>query len=86
MAKEEGSEPRESVKDFRAAIPTHARRGLQERGHCELFLCVPDRIDFDPSGKLEMYFGDDVLVVEGRNLRDMRQKVRLHKPMRFRRK
>jgi hypothetical protein len=26
-----------------------------------------------------MYFGDDVLVVEGRNLRDMRQKVRLHK-------
>ena len=26
-----------------------------------------------------MHFGDDVVVIEGRNLREVRQKVRLHK-------
>jgi hypothetical protein len=80
MAKEEAIEPRESVKDFRAAIPTPMLDVVFKSGAIVSFsYAYLTRIDFDPSGKLEMYFGDDVLVVEGRNLRDMRQKVRLHK-------
>jgi hypothetical protein len=37
------------------------------------------RIDFDPRGKIDLHFGDDVVVIEGRNLRGMQQKLRLHK-------
>jgi hypothetical protein len=37
------------------------------------------RIDFEPADRLALHFGDDVVVIEGRNLRNLREKVRMHK-------
>jgi hypothetical protein len=37
------------------------------------------RVSFDPGGSLVLHFGEDKVLIEGRNLTDIRQKLRLHK-------
>jgi len=37
------------------------------------------RVSFDPKGRLLLYFGDDVAVLEGRNMEEIQQKVRMHR-------
>jgi len=36
------------------------------------------RVDFDPEDKMTLHFGEDKVVVEGRNLKEMRDKLRRH--------
>ena len=67
------------MKDSRAAIPTPMLDVVFKGGAIVSFsYAYLTRIDFDPGGRLALHFGDDVVVIEGRNLFDMRQKLRLH--------
>ncbi len=77
---EESVEPKDAVKDARPAIPTPMLDVVFRSGSIVSFsYAYLTRIDFDPGGKLDLHFGDDVVVIEGRNLLDMRQKLRMHK-------
>src|ERR1035438_4753350 len=68
------------MKDSRAAIPTPMLDVVFRSGSIVSFsYAYLTRIDFDPRGKLDLHFGEDVVVIEGRNLRGMQQKLRLHK-------
>lgn len=73
-------EPREASKDVRPAVPTPMLDLVLATGEIESFAyAYLTRVSFDPSGTLTLHFGEDKVVIEGRNLRDIRQKVRLHK-------
>ncbi len=73
-------EPRDAVKDTRPAIPTPMLDLVLRDGRVESFsYAYLTRVSFDPKGRLVLYFGDDTVSIEGRNLGDVRQKVRLHK-------
>ena len=77
---EESQEPREAMKDMRGAIPTPMLDLVFKSGSIVSFAyAYLTRIDFDPKGTLALHFGDDVVVIEGRNLFEMRQKLRLHR-------
>jgi hypothetical protein len=76
----EDSEPRESVKDMRAAIASPMLDVVFKSGSIVSFsYAYLTQIEFDPKGRMSMHFGDDVVVINGRNLQEVRQKVRLHK-------
>jgi hypothetical protein len=76
----EDSEPRESVKDMRAAIASPMLDVVFKSGCIVSFsYAYLTQIEFDPKGRMSMHFGDDVVVINGRNLQEVRQKVRLHK-------
>lgn len=73
-------EPREAVKDMRAAIASPMLDIVFKNGCITSFsYAYLTQIEFDPKGRMSMHFGDDVVVVNGRNLQEVRQKVRLHK-------
>jgi hypothetical protein len=73
-------EPREAMKDSRPAIPTPMLDFALRGGRIvSLSYAYLTKVIFEPSGRLELHFGDDVVVIEGRNLRETRQKIRLHK-------
>jgi hypothetical protein len=77
---EDVSELRDAMKESRPAIPTPMLDVVFKSGAIISFsYAYLTRIDFDPVGKLDLHFGDDVVVIEGRNLFDMRQKIRLHR-------
>jgi hypothetical protein len=74
------AEPREAVKDMRAAIASPMLDVVFKTGRIVSFsYAYLTQIEFEPKGQMSMHFGDDVVVIEGRNLREVRQKVRLHK-------
>jgi hypothetical protein len=76
----EESDPREAVKDMRAAIASPMLDVVFKTGSIVSFsYAYLTKIEFEPKGRMSLHFGDDVVVVEGRNLREVRQKVRLHK-------
>jgi hypothetical protein len=76
----EDSDPREAVKDMRAAIASPMLDVVFKTGRIVSFsYAYLTQIEFEPKGRMSMHFGDDVVVIEGRNLREVRQKVRLHK-------
>jgi hypothetical protein len=76
----EDSEPRDAVKDMRAAIASPMLDVVFKTGRIVSFsYAYFTQIEFEPRGRMSMHFGDDVVVIEGRNLREVRQKVRLHK-------
>jgi hypothetical protein len=80
LGNEAEDEPRDAMKDSRAAIPTPMLDVVFRSGSIVSFsYAYLTRIDFDPRGKLDLHFGEDVVVIEGRNLRGMQQKLRLHK-------
>jgi hypothetical protein len=80
IGNEEEEQVREAVKDARPAIPTPMLDVVFRSGAIVSFsYAYLTRIDFDPSGKLALCFGDDVVVIEGRNLFTMRDKLRMHK-------
>ena len=68
------------LKDARLAIPTPMLDLVMSDGQVESFsYAYLSRVRFDPRGRLRLYFGDDVAVLEGRNMTDIRQKIRMHK-------
>jgi hypothetical protein len=70
----------EPLRDARLAVPTPMLDLVMRDGRVESFgYAYLSRVRFDPRGRLLLYFGDDVAVIEGRNLEDIRQKVRMHK-------
>jgi hypothetical protein len=74
------SEPQEVLRDARASLPTPMLDLVMRSGHVESFnYAYLARVSFDPKGRLLLFFGDDVAVIEGRNLLDVRQSVRLHR-------
>lgn len=76
----EDADPREAVKDMRAAIASPMLDVVFKTGRIVSFsYAYLTQIEFEPKGRMSMHFGDDVVVIEGRNLREVRQKVRLHK-------
>ena len=80
LGNETQDEPRDALKDARPAVPTPMLDVVFRSGSIVSFsYAYLTRIDFDPRGKLDLHFGDDVVVIEGRNLREIRQKIRLHK-------
>ena len=80
LGNEAEDEPRDAMKNSRAAIPTPMLDVVFRSGSIVSFsYAYLTRIDFDPRGKLDLHFGEDVVVIEGRNLRGMQQKLRLHK-------
>jgi hypothetical protein len=80
LGNETQDEPRDALKDARPAVPTPMLDVVFGSGSIVSFsYAYLTRIDFDPRGKLDLHFGDDVVVIEGRNLREIRQKIRLHK-------
>jgi hypothetical protein len=73
-------EVEDAMRDVRAAIAAPMLDLIFKDGWTESFSYVLlARVRFDPTGRLMLYFGDEVVVIEGRNLADIRQKVRLHK-------
>ena len=77
---EDSGELRDAMKESRPAIPTPMLDVVFKSGAIVSFsYAYLTRIDFDPGGRLALHFGDDVVVIEGRNLLDMRQKIRLHR-------
>jgi len=74
------NEPREASKDIRPAVPTPMLDVVLRDGSIESFAyAYLTRVSFDPSGTLVLHFGEDKVCVEGRNLAELRQKLRLHK-------
>lgn len=74
------NEPREASKDIRPAVPTPMLDVVLRDGNIESFAyAYLTRVSFDPSGTLVLHFGEHKVFIEGRNLWDIRQKVRLHK-------
>ena len=74
------TEPREAMRDARPAIPTPMLDVAFRSGKIVSFsYAYLTSVVFEPEGRLELHFGDEVVVIEGRNLHDMRQKVRLHR-------
>ena len=74
------SEPQEALRDARPALPAPMLDLVMSTGHVESFgYAYLSRVSFDPRGRLLLFFGDDVAVLEGRNMEDIRQKVRLHR-------
>ena len=74
------SEPQEALRDARAALPTPMLDLVMNSGHVESFgYAYLSRVSFDPRGRLLLFFGDDIAVLEGRNLENIRQKVRMHR-------
>jgi hypothetical protein len=70
----------EPIRDARLAVPTPMLDLVMRDGSVESFgYAYLSRVTFDPRGRLVLYFGEDVVVIEGRNLADIRQKVRRHK-------
>ena len=73
-------EPRDAMKDVRPAMPTPLLDVVFKSGSIVSFAyAYLTRVDFDPAGRLDLHFGDDVVVIEGRNLANIRQKLRLHR-------
>jgi hypothetical protein len=73
-------EPRDAVKDIRASVASPMLDIVFKSGCIVSFsYAYLTQIEFDPKGRMSMHFGDDVVVVNGRNLQEVRQKVRLHK-------
>jgi hypothetical protein len=69
-----------ALKDARPAIPTPMLDLVMSDGQVESFsYAYLSRVRFDPRGRLALYFGDDVAVLEGRNMAEIRQKIRMHK-------
>ena len=70
----------EPLRDARPAIPTPMLDLVLRDGRIESFsYAYLTRVKYEPGGKLILHFGDDVAVIEGRNLETIRQKVRMHK-------
>lgn len=76
----EDSEPRDAVKDMRAAIASPMLDVVFKSGSIVSFsYAYLTKIEFEPTGRMSLHFGDDIVVMNGRNLQEVRQKVRLHK-------
>lgn len=72
--------PREAARDIRPALPTPMLDVVLRDGTIESFAyAYLTRVSFDPGGVLVLHFGEDRVCIEGRNLAEVRQKVRLHK-------
>jgi hypothetical protein len=66
--------------EFRPGMPAPMLDIIMRSGRVESFgYAYLTRVSFDPRGRLLLYFGDDVVVLEGRNLQEMRQKIRMHR-------
>lgn len=74
------AEPRDAVRDMRPALPAPMLDVVFKSGAIVSFAyAYMTRIDFDPEGRLDLHFGDDVVAIQGRNLFDMREKLRMHR-------
>ena len=72
--------PREAARDIRPALPTPMLDVVLRDGSVESFAdAYLTRVSLDPGGTLVLHFGEDKVRIEGRNLAEVRQKVRLHK-------
>lgn len=72
--------PREASRDIRPALPTPMLDVVLRDGTIESFAyAYLTRVSFEPGGMLVLHFGEDKVRIEGRNLAEVRQKVRLHK-------
>jgi hypothetical protein len=70
----------DALRDTRPALPTPMLDLVMRTGHIESFgYAYLSRVSFDPKGRLLLFFGEDIAVLEGRNLEDIRQKVRTHR-------
>jgi hypothetical protein len=70
----------ESLRDARPAIPTPMLDLVLRNGTVESFsYAYLTHVRYEPGGRLTLHFADDVVVIEGRNLGEIRQKIRMHK-------
>jgi len=70
----------ESLRDARPAIPTPMLDLVLRNGTVESFsYAYLTHVTYEPGGRLTLHFADDVVVIEGRNLGEIRQKIRMHK-------
>lgn len=70
----------EPLRDARPAIPTPMLDLVLRGGRVESFsYAFLIRVEYEPRGRLILHFGEDVVVIEGRNLENIRQKIRMHK-------
>jgi hypothetical protein len=70
----------EAMRETRSAVTTPMLDLILRDGTVESFsYAYLSRVRFDPRGRLLLHFGDDIAVIEGRNMADIREKVRMHK-------
>jgi hypothetical protein len=80
VAESPESEEMEAVKDSRPAVPSPMLDLVMRSGCVESFgYAYLSRVSFDPRGRLLLHFGDDIAVLEGRNMHEIQQKVRMHR-------
>lgn len=73
-------ETQEPLRETRPAVPAPMLDLVLKSGHVESFgYAYLTRVSFDPRGRLLLYFGEDVAILEGRNLDEIRQKIRMHR-------
>jgi hypothetical protein len=77
----ETQEARDAHKEARLAIPTPMLDIIFENGRIVSFnYSYLRRVDFDPGDTLTLIFTDGMrVIIEGRNLRRLRQQIRLHR-------
>jgi hypothetical protein len=74
------AEPRESGKGARQAIDTPMLDVALHDGRIESFsYAYLTRVSFTPGDRLVLHFGGDRVLIEGRNLHEIRQRIRLHR-------
>ena len=73
----------EAMRETRSAVTTPMLDLILRDGTVESFsYAYLSRVRFDPRGRLLLHFGDDIAVIEGRNMAHIREKVRMHKAQR----
>lgn len=73
-------DPRDAFKDVRQAIPTPMLDIVLAGGDIESFsYAYLTQVSFTPGDTITLYFGETKVVIDGQNLAEMREKIRLHK-------
>jgi len=74
------NEPRDASQAARQAIPTPMLDIKLSGGDIESFsYAYLTQVSFTPGDTLTLYFGETKVVIDGQNLRDTRDRIRLHK-------
>ena len=74
------AEQPETLKDSRPAVPTPMLDLVMRDGSVESFsYAYLTRVSYEPTGRLVLCFGEDEVEIVGRNLMEIREKVRLHR-------
>lgn len=80
QSRQKAEEPREASQDARDAVPTPMLDIRRSGGEILSFsYAYLTQVSFLPGDTLTLYFGDKKVIIDGRNLDDVREKIRLHK-------